>query len=218
MSINKVVALKIHRNNAGRVIPYDKIYFFHRDNRNLIPKCFEYALVLPISEDLIAQIKEGVPKEVSEHHFMRDDDVLNMSTSVDRRSITKEALYKWWDVNFFKEYALEECVAVVPILLKKQRKKALPRYLVSRRWSRRMRSPYLLQPSTVPGIHELAYLATPLPAPHDKVQPICNMCPRQLLQLNGECTPGEPVCYRSLNFNEILTEEEQQEIDANARL
>lgn len=208
---NQIVALKINRNQAGVKIPYDKLYFVCREDRDLIPKTFEYALVLPVSDDLVAQIFELVPKTVSVYQHRRNDHLLKQPTCLDGRSLTTREQEAWWRTNFIEKYDLLQRVAVVPVLLAHKRKRALPRYLTSRRW---MSS---VQNRDNTGVHEYAYVATPLSAPHDKIQPICNMCPRQLLQLTGACTPGDEICYRSLDFNAILSDEELKEQD-NARV
>lgn len=218
MKRNQIVTLKVRRDKAGRTVPFDKLYFFRRKDRGLIPKFFDFALVLPIDEDLKQQIIQLIPKEVSHHKFVRDDDSLHHPTMLDGRSNSQEEVQQWWEENFFKKFHMDKRVAVVPILVSKRRKKAFPRYITSTRWfnMQRVKENFSDKKGSLPvannlqqGVHELAYLSTPLPAPHDKIQPICNICPRQMLQLNGECVPGMPVCYKTLDLNQILADDEK---------
>lgn len=218
MSKKNVIVLKVRRDQAGTVLPFDKLYFFKREDRNLIPKFFDYAIVLPIDEDLIKQIMQLTPRDVSRHKFVRDDDALNIDTGMDRRKKNAASdIREWWTKEFFERHDMDDRVAVVPVLVSKRRKRRLPRYLTATRWFRQQKKPSLRGAPQAPaqykqGIHELAYLSTPLDAPHDVIQPICNICPRQLLQLNGECTPGMMVCYKSLDLNQILSEDEKEQI------
>ena len=63
------------------------------------------------------------------------------------------------------------------------------------------------------AISELAYIATPEPAPNNIIRPLCSICPRQLLNLQGECIPGQLVCFKALDFNNIR--EYAEESDAS---
>ncbi len=227
MARPNVVVVKIHRNSAGYTIPFDKIYFFKRGDRELIPKIFGYALVLPIDEELLEAVFQLRPKSVSHHKFRRDDDALNIETMIDedkldgrRHSIAQ--VKAWWQDNVIDQHQFEDRVAVVPILTSKSRKKRNPRYLSTKKWFDRQmkgrgRARVQIRQSGTEGeilkgaISELAYLATPKEAPNDKIRPICSICPRQLLQLQGECMPGQLICYKSIDFNKIDDEVIAQE-------
>lgn len=219
-----VVVIKVSREVAGISIPFDKLYFFRREDRDLIPKIFGYALVLPVSEELVTKIKRLRPKSVSQYKHHRDDALLQQSPSIegtmlDGRSHSRAQIETWWDEKLFEPEDLMERVVVIPVLTKKVRKKLQARYLSSKKWydrqksrisaSRRFRG--RLSPSqntqlsqqVVSALPEVAYLATPEAYPDDKINPLCTICPRNLLQLQGKCTPGELVCYKSLDFNKI---------------
>lgn len=218
MAKPNVVVVKVHRNAAGHSLPFDKIYFFKRDDRPLIPKLFQYALVLPIDEELLTAIYGLKPKEISHLKFRRDDDALKVRTQIgeedlDGRKHDRKKIQEWWTENIIEAHDFADRVAVVPVLTSKARKKRKPRYLSSKKWyDRQMKgrgraSRQLMKTrggdSIKGAISELAYLATPLPAPHDKVSPLCTICPRMLLHLQGECIPGQLICYNSLDFNKI---------------
>lgn len=210
MANRQILSIKIRRDIAGKKVPYDKIYFFRRKDRNLIHTMFDYALVLPVTEELINTLKEVTPRVMSRKGFVRDDENNNKLTELDGRQDPPEKIAAWWDTNFFKKYAVINRLAVVPILTSQRKKKRLPRYLGSKRWYKtgtRKKNPYSEENQL---IHELAYLATPLPAPHNKIQPICAICPRQLLRISGECSPGMDICYKSLDFNKILDTEKSK--------
>lgn len=209
---NKVVVVKVHRNQAGTKIPFDKLYFFPKSQADAIPRIFGYALVLPCEKSLLEELTRLVPKEVSAYRHRRDDALLNKSTALDGRSVTTAAVQSWWTVNILEPFDLTDRVVVVPILTSKIRKKINPRYLATPKWfeapksrgSRRRRGAIATKPpEQKQAISDFAYLATPKPAPHDKILPICNVCPRQLLQLQGACSPGQAICLKALNFNDI---------------
>jgi hypothetical protein len=79
---------------------------------------------------------------------------------------------------------------------------------------KKRRRSHLPKVPTVDGvkasISELAYLATPEPPPEDKIRPLCGICPRMMLHLQGECIPGQLVCYKSLDFNQIRPEKNEE--------
>jgi len=212
---NKVVVVKVHRNAAGTTLPFDKLYFFPKDKVSAVPKIFGYALVLPCENSLMDEIVKLRPKVLSAYRHRRDDTLLNQKIDLDGRKQEISEATAWWKSNILTVYDLQNRVIVVPILTAKIRKKINPRYLAvpryldktpnsARRARSRRRTLKVVQPADGrQAISEFAYLATPLDAPNDKVSPICNICPRQLLQLQGQCMPGQAICLKSLNFNEI---------------
>jgi len=192
---NTIVAVRMARKIVGVKIPYDKLYFFTRDMRDIIPKVFGYALVLPFDEMIKKGLYATPPKHVTTRFVRRYDEGIKAEVPTD----VNKAL--WW-TEFMEQYDMQSRVVVVPILLRKRALKAVPRYLTTEKWfQNQVRRGYkvLKEP-----ISDMAYLATPHPAPQDKIRPLCSICPRSLLQLQGECIPGQPVCYTSLDFNKIL--------------
>jgi len=209
-----VIVVKVHRNAAGTSIPFDKVYFFRRADRPLIPKIFGYALVLPIDDSLMTAIYDLKPKKLSHLRFRRDDDSMRVPTGIDGRKHKKDEIRAWWDEQVVAKHNLEDRVAVIPILTSKVRKRLHPRFLNSKRWFARQAEPPKTRqnkPAKVdvntltPAISELAYLATTHEPPDDKIRPLCSICPRMLRHLQGECIPGQIICYKSLDFNKIAT-------------
>lgn len=186
-----IVSVKMKTGRKQGAVGFDKVYFVQREDRDLIPKFFEYAMVLPVTEDLKKHIRDLPVAYFSKYGTRRDDTTVKQHTEAFKT--------EWWD-TFFVSHAIDNCVAVVPMLTKSTRKKKSVRYLQTRQWNHgwgnNLRTP----------IHELAYLSTPHEAPYDKVQPICNACPRQMLALAGECVPGMHVCFTKLDLNNIVPE------------
>lgn len=214
---NKVLVVKVDRSAAGITVPFDKLYFFPKGRATDIPKIFGYALVFPCETTLMSAIVKLRPKTISAYRHRRDDALLNQPIDLDGRKTTETDVATWWQTHVLTVYNMEERVVVVPVLTSKIRKKLNPRYLAAskyfeagtpvRRTRTRSKRPLkvIQKASSKQAISEFAYLATPLEAPNDRVSPICNICPRQLLQLQGLCTPGQPVCLKALNFNDIGT-------------
>lgn len=200
--MNNVIVIRIQRSAVGITIPFDKLYFFRREDRDLIPSIFKYALVLPVDPTLMTALYTLRPNHVSHLKKQRDDKTQRVATGISGRQVSNAAVTTWWDNNIVKKYDLTERVAVVPILTSKVRKKRKPRYLSARlkTGSGEKRLP----------ISELAYLATPEAPPDDKIQPLCTICPRMLLHMQGDCSPGQLACYKALDFNRIVLPEVTQ--------
>jgi len=180
---------------AGKSIPFDKLYFFHRDDRSLIPKLFKYALVLPLDPKLTSALQCTNPKKVSRHFPERNDATLNLA--IPRDTVT------WWHTEIWDPENFEDRVAVVPILVTRSHQKLLPKYLTSRLWATTYYKHKRRAPQYI--LHEQAYLVTPAAAPNHEIRPLCAICPRSLLALQGQCTPGCISCYSALDLN-ILNE------------
>jgi len=212
MTAPNIVKLKIHRNEAGVTIPYDTLYLFSRKHRELIPKIWQYALVLPLEEEFLKVIYRLTPTQTSHFKFNRDDEAEKVPVLKDLPS-TRNSEYvvmktAWWD-DLFEKHSLKERVVVVPILTTKRQDKLFPKYLASSKWferrapqRNRYRSAEVVIPA--PAINDLAYLATPLPEPNNVIRPICSICPRNMQHLQGECIPGMPICYQSLDLHNII--------------
>lgn len=217
-----VVALKVQRSAAGTTIPFDKIYFFRRIDRPLIPKIFGYALVLPVDATLLSTICDLPPAHTSHLKFHRDDAALRVPTGIDVELAPKSKVQAWWNEQIIEKHNLQDRVAVVPILTSKVKARLHPRYLGALHWYTRQGdnkplrrksrfSRFSVRPlaaqlvaNLAPAISELAYLATPEPPPNDKIRPLCTVCPRTLRRLQGECVPGQLICYKSLDFNKLI--------------
>ncbi len=224
--MSEILKIKIDRKVAGMRIPYDVIYLFPRDQRGVIPRLWDFALVLPF-EDSFKEVIFKLPlSKVSYLKQFRDDDALNMSVgdkdkTNNNKLKTEEATVNIW-TDLRSKYALDDRLVVVPVLMSKQREQYKPRYLTSKQWFIRTISRYnnrdrkkgqtkeslfnkAMSATEVakfePAVSDLAYMVTPFEAPDNVVRPICSICPRNLQHLQGQCIPGMQVCYETLNFN-----------------
>jgi hypothetical protein len=203
----QVVVVKVQRASVGAKIPFDKIYFFPKSAAARISSIFGYALVLPLDSSLMMELEALAPSTVSHYGDRRDDDKVKQPV--------KDYNASWWHTQIFSRYAPENRLVVVPILTSTLRKKINPAYLMSTKWfdsnpvrkkpARARRNRFKTPLPVLSPISDSAYLATPLDAPHDKISPICSICPRLLMQMQGECYPGQLVCLKTLDFNAITT-------------
>jgi hypothetical protein len=203
--MSNVIDIHIHRAAAGKEIPFDKVYLFYPKDRLLVPRIFGYAIVLPLTDDFKDSLFKLRPKELSRKHFYRNDGHLHIPTEIDDkvingRSHSREEVAQWWS-ELDQEIDIGERLVVVPVLTSIVRKKVRPRYLSTKTWFAQQAKRRLKV--VQPPLNEFAYLATPNPPPDDAIRPICSVCPRALLHLQGACTPGEDVCYKALDFSEI---------------
>lgn len=223
--VPNAVKIKIHRNRAGQHIPYDTLYLFRREDRDLIPDIWGFALVLPFDASIVNEIKGLHPDTISHFQFKRNDDLENVPPKIPGihkvpRKEHDAAKEEFWNA-LFEDHDLEDRVVVIPVLTSKLKNKLRPRYLGSERWfekqlvqiqhrGRRGRDNRRGE-NLDPALSDLAYLATPYPAPNDKIRPICSICPRNLQHLQGECIPGMPICYKSLDFGDLGNQQEAAE-------
>ncbi|MGL5246890.1 MAG: hypothetical protein ACRC8U_01695, partial [Brooklawnia sp.] len=139
-------------------------------------------LVMPVEGALKTMlIEHAEPDEYIERTFSRDD--AEQESSALPRTEWSRLLN---DGNW---------VMAVPILTKYV-KAAIPRYLTAATWyrtkykrgGRSLREELPSRPSPFPG---MTYLQTPT----ENIRPICVMCPRFILHQNGECSPGQKICF-----------------------
>lgn len=216
--MSNVVEVRIQKQKIGIKFPHDKVYFFTREDRSLIPKIFRFALVMPVTEDFLSALKQLPPRCISTHKFLRDDKEKKKPTHLTANTATKNK--EWWN-DLITEYDLINRVAVVPILTINKANKLKPQYLTAKQWFKRQgerfndekkkirkrtarrRPPSATKRSRIfkPAVSELSYLSTPYEEPHNIIQPICSICPMAFKHLSGECTPGQKLCYENLNFS-----------------
>jgi hypothetical protein len=230
--MSEIIKVKIPKTVAGIKIPYDLIYLITREQRELVHKLWDFALVMPFEESFQRVIFELYPRFYSKLGRNRNDAELKLSINPAtkesplpirvRKSEQRNLATAWW-ATIAEEYALSERLVVVPILLQRKEEKLLPRYLGAKRWmdrqapyatsSRKTRSlattelkltaPQVAQ--LAPPISDLAYLSTPYPLPNDKLRPLCSICPRSFQHLQGQCIPGMAVCYTHLDITNIIS-------------
>lgn len=199
--MSNVIDIHIQRSAVGTAIPFDKLYLFDRDDREMIPKIFGFAIVLPFTQDMRDTIYALNVEDITHKRFHRDDSLKKLKPLLNGEVTSRES---WW-AAFADEHSLNTRVAVIPVLTSVARKKIRPRYLSAQKWftEQQRRAKRSRPKPELPAIHDLAYLATPLAAPQDKIRPICSICPRMLMHLQGECLPGQAICYTALDFSKI---------------
>lgn len=234
-----IVKVKIPKTVAGITIPYDLIYLVTKEQRELVHKLWQFALVLPFEESFAKVIYSLGPKYVSQYGANRNDSLVRQAAIDQKLRFSHRALYKtkvdaWW-ADKISELNLTERLVVVPLLWSNREEKLLPRYLGSKGWmhaqlasgprSRIRNKPKANQTfaaiADVPvevvaklksPLPDLAYLSTPYEAPNDKIRPICSICPRNFQFLQGQCVPGMPVCYKSLDLHSFFKKPDSERL------
>lgn len=192
--------LRVRRNVVGSGFPFDRVYLCRHGEHECFKQLFRYALILPVDDTLKTMlIRNAVPEEYTNLPFARDD---NQGT----RELTSA---EWAELLNNGNW-----VMAVPILTRFIRK-AIPRYLTAAEWyrdrykrtGRRKRKKLPSKPSPFPG---MTYLQTP----EKDIRPICVMCSRFILHQNGECSPGQKVCFEDGNLTVGVTDYFQEGLDA----
>jgi hypothetical protein len=218
-----VIEVKIQRTQAGLVLPFDKIYLFRLEDEALLPRIFPYAMVMPMTRLFRERMQHLTPRVLAKKHPYRSKDPEDDHTELFPHTLNRSQRSKkqhqevvdWWEA-FFEEHGVKNRLIVVPLLTKKIRKVIQPRYLSADGWPTAIRLAHghkpqhqksrfnLQRPMDMESPYdEAAYLITPNPPPYDKIRPLCSVCPRMLLHMQGECVPGDNVCYRSLDLNAL---------------
>lgn len=225
--MSKIIKIKLPKGVVGTKVPFDLIYLITRDQRELVHQLFDFALVMPFETSFQELVYTLFPKHYSERGFERNDatlkltiskEIQNETQSYTTRNKRKSVASTWW-AAMVDTYDLKDRLVVIPLLLRQEQEKLLPRYLGTKTWMerqyvkqgharRKTKSVSTLSAEQVktllPVLSDLAYLATPYPAPNDKLRPICSVCPRSFQHLQGQCIPGMPVCYQHFDLSTIL--------------
>lgn len=183
----KIYNLRVKRGVVGNGFPFDRVYLVRHGDHECLKELFRYALVMPVEGALKTMLIENArPEEYISRTVDRDDDA---------QEAVKLSEKKW-------RALLEEghWVMAVPILTR-YIKGAIPRYITAARWyqdrykshGRKGREKLASRESPFPG---LTYLQTP----EKNIRPICIMCPRYILHQNGECYPGQAICFEEGNL------------------
>lgn len=202
--------LYVHRDFVGIEFPFDKVYFFHKNDEAELPRVFANAIVLPLSKhftDFVERVisvtagREGVkwaevtPKYKPKYKtrgFNRIRDERQALENAKAGARIRQVL------SDRKRY-----VALVPILFTKQRprehvhsKTAIPhgllypQYLGAAR-RRKMDTPGELLQAVVGPRAYFIY--------RSKVyRPLCLLCPRSIDSVVGDCKLGSEECFINL--------------------
>jgi len=180
----EVYTLKINKKFVGKSVPFDRVYLASYDDVAAYDELFRYALVMPLTPELSNMLKMAAKPDVFiDRPFDRNDD---------------ESAGQAVSATEWEEFLNKEWVVAIPIL-SKYAKQALPRYLTSPGWQNTRRGVVKQNPFS-----EYTYLQTP----ERKIRPVCALCPRYMLQQEGQCSLGQRICYETLplGFSDYYTE------------
>ena len=226
--MSNILDIHIHRADAGTVIPFDKLYLIMPEDKDVIPKIFGYGIVLPFTEELKEALYTLRPASITRKHFRRNDQHKAIPAEINGKAIVDgrfppPAVRNWW-VEFGEEVDFTKRLVVIPVLTSIARRKIRPRYIANQKWfasnnqqtlKRKKGLPVFNTTEVVQPLSDFAYLATPLKAPQDKIRPLCSVCPRLMRHIQGECVPGQLVCYDALNFADIAGDSDNASVQPN---
>jgi len=201
--MGNIIDIHIQRTLAGKHFPFDKVYLAQKEDAHLLSKIFGYCIVLPMSLPIRNILRRTLPKQITQKGFRRNDAGKNIPLDLDKKDGEQ-----WWK-EFEQAHKFSERLVVVPVLTSSRRKRERPRYLGARYWESVVKRNQQRHGVKLPQyFDESAYLATPHEAPNDKIAPVCVICPRMLRQMQGECNPGDEICYKALDFSRITEMED----------
>jgi len=224
--VSNILDIHITRTAAGTLIPFDKLYLVKPEDTELISKIFGYGIVLPFTTELQETLYTLKPASITRKHFRRNDQDKAVPAEINGKDLIEgrfppAAIRNWW-VEFGEEFELSKRLVVIPVLTSIARRKIRPRYLANQKWFMPHTQQTVKRKLTVvgskeiaPALSDYAYLATPLKAPQDKIRPLCTICPRLMRHVQGECVPGQLICYASLNFADIAGDGNSASVQSN---
>lgn len=189
--MSEIYSLKIRRARAKGVFPFDRVYLVPHAEREVIPKMFRYALVMPVMGSLATLLKKASPDYHCFRAHERNDDAL----------VPVEYYADQW-ADFVDNGSFIMVIPIHPASLTSKDPVTYPTYLAAKGWAK-------LRDSSGPhGIRRragfddvlndmvpaLSYLLTPT----KMIRPICSVCPRFIHHQAGRCSIGEKICFSSL--------------------
>ena len=216
--MKNVLVLRIHRDFVGRDIPFDKIYFFKRDDEAVLPKVFPSSMVFPVNKRMAEAVKgiieKGTQRNSLEYHLrpevhaynrLSESDLVNAKAKLKKNHLKDviENPRKYLalvPVLFTKQWALS---TKVKARIKKKKdeeekkkppkglgKKVFPQYLVAKK--RRVSDDAVKLLKNMMGARSYFIYQG------EKIRPICLLCPRSIDSIAGECDLGTDDCYELL--------------------
>lgn len=181
--------LRVGKTQAGTRVPFDRMYFFRKQDQALLPKFFSNAMVLILTKKLASQITDIVLPTLACKAFpytREDDKALSAMAAAEFEHVLTDTR--------------ENFLVLVPVLFTGKgnarftRKRSVgkaasfPAYLVARPDDDI--SVDLLRAA----ISSRAYFIID----GKEIRPLCLMCPLHQSALQGHCHLGEGDCYRFL--------------------
>lgn len=191
--IHHAYILRVKRGDAGMKIPFDKVYLFHKNDRELLPRIFRDAMVFPLTQHWVEQIKKVVEKGASYkafafNRFGEDGLAKRVKNQNPLEGIEKEH---------------DNYTALVPVLFTKHGSKSTKKAI--RHKGRKKVASYAayiiarpMRTATVSLMKQLISARAYFLMDGRAVKPICLMCPRHQYFIQGACTLGEADCYTHL--------------------
>ena len=197
----EIYRLDVSRQQAGRVVPFDRLYLATGSSKAVLKRMFKYAIVMPFTNMLRDVFKESASVSLV--------DAPRTSREV-RRPIEQQTAF-----NIFNE----DWIVVLPIASNIGRSKT-PEYLTNARW---VAGQYYMQSSgrrrrgrQVKKVKDPLPVLSYLQTPERNYRPVCVACPRFIEHQAGMCELGMRVCYDSLLLGEVLPPPEQSSYVAPA--
>lgn len=206
--MKRALILRVERGEAGKTLPFDKLYFFRKSDEHTAARVFPYSLVLTLTTgfaDRIKRVVSGADEVRGYPLHRRDEKVLG-------EQLKTEEVFN----EVFKDRA--KFVAVIPTLYMhtqtidetgKTVSGSAPKYLcatparhTSRSGRRGARS---FDRNATTAHHrdlmdKLQSVQSYILVDGQKYRPICVACPNHMEVLQGRCYFGSDACYTHLSF------------------
>lgn len=184
--------LRVNKRTAGKDIPFDKIYLFHKSDQELFPRIFANAMVFPVNTGFSNQLQSvmGTSPNRQLRPFTR------FGADELEKKIEEE---KPWDNFYTKRH---DYLALIPVLFTKNGAKQIHAQRFKGRKKVATFAAYLV---ARPGIKRVVGLVKKINSTRayflvdgKKVQPLCLCCPKHQASMQGECHLGQVECFQHL--------------------
>lgn len=193
--LHTAYTLRVHRKNAGKLIPFDRITFFHKKDQDLLPRIYRDAMVLPITVAFANQVAAATnPEHISTQHkaysFARFDE-REFCTQLKAHNPIAEIMDQRNDY-----------LALIPVLFTKAGSKLVRAERFRGRKKVATFAAYLVAKPAQKGAVDLAKKVLSAKSyfilDGKIVRPLCLACPRHQSFFQGLCHLGEQQCYQRL--------------------
>ena len=199
--------LFVHRDFVGRELPFDKLYFFHKEDEKDIPRVFPNAYVLPINKRMAESIS-GILKESAKR--VKESRSPEYALKYKGRGFNRLSDKEQAQTNKRTEQAIKRIirdrskyVALVPVLFTKQKPRMQEKE--ERKTNKKMVYPQYLTALKRRKADKPAELAAKLMGARayfiyrgEVYRPLCLLCPRSIDSVVGDCSFGSKDCYFNL--------------------
>jgi hypothetical protein len=193
--LHTAYTLRVHRKNAGKLIPFDRITFFHKDDQDLLPRIYRDAMVLPITAAFASQIVAATASTA--------DTVQHKAYSFARFG-ERELCAQLKEHNPVAEIMDQrsDYLALIPVLFTKTGSKLVRAERFKGRKKVATFAAYLVarptKGNTVNLTKKVLSAKSYFILDGKIVRPLCLACPRHQSFFQGLCHLGEQQCYQRL--------------------